>query len=72
MMKRNESHAGHRNRCSARKGTSAGASASAWPFCVATPFTPLTALETGATEIWTNDGHLLAAAAHPGLAGRSV
>ena len=28
-------------------------------------------LETGETEIWTNDRHLLAAVAHFGLAGRS-
>jgi hypothetical protein len=31
-----------------------------------------TALETGETEIWTNDRHLLAAVAHFGLAGRSA
>jgi len=37
----------------------------------ATPFTPRPALETGETEIWTNDHHLLAAVAHFGLAGRS-
>ena len=30
-----------------------------------------TALETGETEIWINDRHLLAAVAHFGLAGRS-
>ncbi len=29
----------------------------------------VTALETGDTEIWTNDHHLLAAVAHFGLAG---
>ncbi len=31
-----------------------------------------TALEAGEREIWTNDRHLLAAAAYFGLAGRSV
>jgi predicted nucleic acid-binding protein len=31
-----------------------------------------TALETGETEIWTNDRHLLAAVAHFGHAGRSA
>ncbi|HEY6732966.1 MAG TPA: hypothetical protein VI256_04100, partial [Roseiarcus sp.] len=31
-----------------------------------------TALESGETEIWTNDRHLLAAVAHFGLAGRSA
>ena len=38
----------------------------------ATPFHTATALETGETEIWTNDRHLLAAVAHFGLAGRSA
>jgi len=36
-----------------------------------TPIHTATALETGETEIWTNDRHLLAAVAHFGLAGRS-
>jgi predicted nucleic acid-binding protein len=31
-----------------------------------------TALDAGETEIWTNDRHLLAAASHFGLAGKSV
>ena len=31
-----------------------------------------TALEAGETAIWTNDRHLLAAATHVGIAGRSV
>lgn len=31
-----------------------------------------TALDLGEADIWTNDRHLLAAAAHVGLAGRSV
>ncbi len=31
-----------------------------------------TALETGEVEVWTNDRHLLAAAIHIGLVGRSV
>ena len=31
-----------------------------------------TALDTGEAEVWTNDRHLLAAAAHFGLAGKSV
>lgn len=31
-----------------------------------------TAQDAGETEIWTNDRHLLAAAAHFGIAGRSV
>lgn len=31
-----------------------------------------TARESGATEIWTNDRHMLAAAPHFGLIGRSV
>ena len=31
-----------------------------------------TALDVGETEIWTNDRHLLAAAAHVGLDGRTV
>lgn len=31
-----------------------------------------TALNAGESEIWTNDRHLLAAAAHLGLAGRTV
>lgn len=31
-----------------------------------------TALDVSETEIWTNDRHLLAAAAHFGIAGRSV
>lgn len=30
------------------------------------------ALDAGEAEIWTNDRHLLAAAAHVGLAGKSV
>jgi predicted nucleic acid-binding protein len=30
------------------------------------------ALEAGETEVWTNDRHLLAAAAHVGLIGKSV
>jgi predicted nucleic acid-binding protein len=30
------------------------------------------ALETGEAEMWTNDRHLLAAAAHFGITGRSV
>ncbi len=29
-------------------------------------------VETGETEIWTNDRHMLAAVAHFGLAGRSA
>ena len=32
----------------------------------------VTAADTGFAEIWTNDRHMLAAAAHFGLAGRSV
>lgn len=32
----------------------------------------VTAADFGFTEIWTNDRHMLAAAAHFGLAGRSV
>ena len=32
----------------------------------------MTAQELGETEIWTNDRHLLAAAPHFGIAGRSV
>jgi predicted nucleic acid-binding protein len=32
----------------------------------------VTAADSGFTEIWTNDRHMLAAAAHFGLAGRSV
>jgi predicted nucleic acid-binding protein len=32
----------------------------------------VTALEAGETEIWTNDRHLLAAAPHFGIVGRSV
>jgi predicted nucleic acid-binding protein len=31
-----------------------------------------TALDAGEPEIWTNDRHLLAAATHVGIAGRSV
>jgi len=31
-----------------------------------------TALEAGESEIWTNDRHLLSAAGHVGLTGRSV
>ncbi len=31
-----------------------------------------TALDAGESEIWTNDRHLLAAAAHVGIIGRSV
>jgi predicted nucleic acid-binding protein len=31
-----------------------------------------TALEVGEPEIWTNDRHLLAAAAHFGIVGRSA
>jgi uncharacterized protein len=31
-----------------------------------------TALESGETELWTNDRHLLAAARHFGISGRSV
>ncbi len=31
-----------------------------------------TALDAGEPEIWTNDRHLLAAAAHVGIVGRSV
>ena len=31
-----------------------------------------TALDAGEPEIWTNDRHLLASAAHVGIAGRSV
>jgi predicted nucleic acid-binding protein len=30
------------------------------------------ALETGETELWTNDRHLLAAAAHFGITPRSI
>ena len=32
----------------------------------------VTAVDAGFTEIWTNDRHMLAAAAHFGLVGRSV
>ena len=32
----------------------------------------VTAADSGFTEIWTNDRHMLAAAPHFGLAGRSV
>ena len=31
-----------------------------------------TALEVGEAEVWTNDRHLLAAASHFGLAGKSA
>jgi predicted nucleic acid-binding protein len=31
-----------------------------------------TALNASETEIWTNDRHLLAAAVHTGIAGKSV
>jgi len=31
-----------------------------------------TALDVGATEIWTSDRHLLAAAAHFGIRGKTV
>ena len=32
----------------------------------------VTAVEAGFNEIWTNDRHLLAAAGHLGLKGRSI
>jgi predicted nucleic acid-binding protein len=32
----------------------------------------VTAADSGFTEIWTNDRHMLAAASHFGVAGRSV
>ena len=70
MMKRNESDAGHR----------IAVTQTAMLIRSPPPEVPLraddaihtaTALETGETEIWTNDRHLLAAVAHFGLAGRS-
>lgn len=45
------------------------------PSCYVRTFDALhlvTAADSGFTEIWTNDGHMLAAAPHFGLAGRSV
>jgi predicted nucleic acid-binding protein len=45
------------------------------PACYLRTFDALhlvTAAETGLTEIWTNNRHMLAAAPHFGLAGRSV
>jgi predicted nucleic acid-binding protein len=45
------------------------------PSCYLRTFDALhlvTAAESGFTEVWTNDRHMLAAASHFGLAGRSV
>jgi predicted nucleic acid-binding protein len=67
-MKRNESDAGHR--IAVTRNGHADALADV-PLRAGDAIHTATALETGETEIWTNDRHLLAAVAHFGLAGRS-
>jgi predicted nucleic acid-binding protein len=70
MMKRNESDAGHR--IAVTQNGHADALAPAGRSLAGDAIHTATALETGETEIWTNDRHLLAAVAHFGLAGRSA
>jgi predicted nucleic acid-binding protein len=69
MMKRNESDAGHR--IAVTQNGHADALPPDVPLRAGDAIHTATALETGETEIWTNDRHLLAAVAHFGLAGRS-
>ena len=71
MMKRNESDAGHRIAVTQNGHADALAPADV-PLRAGDAIHAATALETGETEIWTSDRHLLAAVAHFGLAGRSA
>jgi predicted nucleic acid-binding protein len=72
MMKRNESDAGHRIAVTQNGHADAPAPRRTFPCEPGDAIHTATALETGETEIWTNDRHLLAAVAHFGLAGRSA
>ena len=71
MMKRNESDAGHRIAVTQNGHADALADADV-PLRAGDAIHTATALETGDTEIWTNDRNLLAAVAHIRLAGRSA
>ena len=71
MMKRNESDAGHRIAVT-QNGHADALSPAGRSLRAGDAIRTATALETGETEIWTNDRHLLAAVAHFVPAGRSV
>ena len=70
-MKRNESDAGHRIAVT-QNGHADPLAPAGRPLRDGDAIHTATALETGETQIWTNDRHLLAAVAHFGLAGRSA
>ena len=70
-MKRNESDASHRIAVT-QNGPADPLAPAAVPLRAGDDIPTATALDTGETEIWTNDRHLLAAVTHFGLAGRSA
>lgn len=70
-MKRNESDAGHRIAVT-QNGHADPLAAAGRSLASGRRHSHATALETGETEIWTNDRYLLATVAHFGLAGRNA